>query len=201
MVVRSTRKYATVLAVAAISALAASPAQAVKVSVHSAVPAQAGKANRGLLAPLSVCKNQDVLDAPVAKQEQAMRCMTNFARRHRGLAGLAVASPLNWSAEDKSRDIIRCDSFSHEACGRDFTFWMQRAGYMRASCWRAGENIAWGTGEFGTVRSIFRAWLHSPGHRENILGRYRQLGIGLRVGTMEGRHEAHVWTQHFGTHC
>jgi uncharacterized protein YkwD len=198
--VRSVPRSVAAFAVAVASVLAVTSAQAMSVSVHAAVPAKAMKAER-LMAPLSVCKNQDVLDAPVAKQEQAMRCMTNFARRHRGLAGLAVASPLNWSAEDKSRDIIRCDSFSHEACGRQFTFWMQRAGYMRASCWRAGENIAWGTGDFGTVRSIFRAWLHSRGHRENILGHFRQLGIGLRVGTMEGRHGAHVWTQHFGSHC
>ncbi|MEX2108835.1 MAG: CAP domain-containing protein [Solirubrobacterales bacterium] len=180
-------KSAAVLALATPLALAAAPAHAVNVE--------------RLMAPAAVCPNQEVLNAPVATQEQAMRCMTNFARRHMGRAGLSVASPLDWSAEDKSGDIIRCDTFSHEACGRRFTFWMQRAGYMRASCWRAGENIAWGTGELGTVRSIFRAWLQSTGHRENILGAYRQLGIGLRVGTMDGRHEAHVWTQHFGSHC
>ena len=45
-------------------------------------------------------------------------------------------------------------------------------GYLAARCWRAGENIAWGTGNYASVRSIFVAWLHSPEHRANLLGRY-----------------------------
>jgi uncharacterized protein YkwD len=105
---------------------------------------------------------------------------------------------LDRSAEEKSDDVLRCDSFSHYACGREFTYWMRRAGYMHARQWRAGENLAWGTGEYGTVRSIFNAWLESPGHRENILGPYSQIGIGLEVGVLDGYPGAHVWTQHFG---
>jgi uncharacterized protein YkwD len=173
---------------------------AVLVPAFAATPAQAVNVER-LMAPVSACPNQEGLDAPVATQEQAMRCMTNYARRQAGLTVLSAAPSLDLSAENKSMDIIRCNSFSHEACGRSFTFWMQRAGYMRAKCWRAGENIAWGTEGLGTVRSIFRAWLNSTEHRKNILGNYRQLGIGLEVGTLESYSEAHVWTQHFGAHC
>jgi uncharacterized protein YkwD len=154
-----------------------------------------------LMAPASVCENQSDLDAPAAVQEQAMHCMTNFARRHVGRAGLDRAAQLDRSAFDKSRDILRCDSFSHYACGRAFTYWMQRVGYIPAPCWRAAENIAWGEDHYGTVRSIFRSWMHSPGHRENILGSFSQIGIGLRVGTLNGRRNVHVWTQHFGSHC
>ena len=36
------------------------------------------------------------------------------------------------------------------------------------------------------MRSIFRSWMHSPGHRENILGPYEEIGIGLRIGRLEG---------------
>ena len=118
-----------------------------------------------------------------------------------GMAGLVDADDLDRSAAEKSGDILRCDNFSHYACGREFTYWMQRVGYIPARCWRAGENIAWGTGDLGTVRSIFRAWIHSPRHLENILGPYSQLGVGLRVGNLEGHSDAHVWTQHFGSHC
>ena len=50
------------------------------------------------------------------------------------------------------------------------------------------------------MRAIFRAWLHSPGHRENILGPYGQIGIGLRSGSLEGNRDAHVWIQEFGSH-
>ena len=77
---------------------------------------------------------------------------------------------------------------------------MQQFGYLRGGCWRAAENIAWGTSEVGTVRAIVNAWLHSAGHRENILGPYAEIGIGLRIGALEGHPGAHVWVQEFGSH-
>lgn len=130
-----------------------------------------------------------------------MRCMTNFARAQAGEAEFTTAPELEQSAGDKADDILRCDSFSHFACGRDFTYWMRQTGYISAECWRVGENLAWGTSGYGTVRSIFRAWMSSPGHRENILGEFNQTGIRLRVGTLAGQPGTHVWAQHFGSHC
>jgi uncharacterized protein YkwD len=153
------------------------------------------------IAPASACPDQSDPEAPVATQERAMWCMTNFARRSLGLHGMSLADELELSAVHKSGDILRCDNFSHQACGREFTYWMQRLGYLGSGCWRAGENIAWGTGKLGSVRSIFTAWMHSPGHRENILGRYGQIGIGLEIGGLDGYSRAHVWTQDFGSHC
>ena len=154
-----------------------------------------------LIAPTAVCADQTDPAAAPAVQEQAMRCMSNYAREHAGAGALAGAADLDRSAGDKSGDILRCDSFSHFACGREFTYWMRRVGYIPARCWSAAENIAWGTGERGNVRSIFRAWIHSPGHRENILGPYTQIGVGLEVGTLDNHTDVHVWTQHFGSHC
>ena len=78
---------------------------------------------------------------------------------------------------------------------------MHRFGYLRRGCWRAGENIAWGTGSVGTVRAIFRAWLHSSGHRENILGTYRRSASASASANLEGNPGAHVWTQEFGSHA
>jgi len=154
-----------------------------------------------LVAPPSACPHQTDLGAASAVQERAMLCMTDFARGHDGLGTLSGAADLRRSAGKKSGDIIRCDKFSHYACGRRFTYWMQRTGYLAARCWRAGENIAWGTGRLGSVRTIFVAWLHSPEHRANLLGRYSSIGIALRVGNLEGHRRAHVWTQDFGSHC
>ncbi len=130
-----------------------------------------------------------------------MLCMTGFARAQAGLTALAGAPELEQSADDKADDILRCDSFSHFACGREFTYWMRQTGYISSQCWRVGENLAWGTDRYGTVRSIFRAWMNSPGHRENLLGDFSQIGISLRVGTLDGQLETHVWAEHFGSHC
>ena len=153
-----------------------------------------------LIAPPAVCANS-TLDAPIQAQEQAMHCMTDFARRQVGLGGLATAKALAQSSYRKARDVLRCNDFSHSACGRDFTYWMQRSGYTSSRCWRAGENLAWGVGERGTVRSIFQAWVRSPSHRRNILSRFSHIGIGLRVGTLANKRSTRVWTQHFGSHC
>jgi uncharacterized protein YkwD len=155
----------------------------------------------GLIASTSVCPGQGRLDAPAEAQEATMRCMTNFARAQSGETELATALELDQSASDKADDILRCNSFSHFACGRDFTYWMRQTGYISSQCWRAGENLAWGTGGYGTVRAIFRAWMASPGHRENILGDFTQIGVSLRIGTLAGQPRTRIWTQHFGSHC
>lgn len=164
-----------------------------------AVPAQpVAAAGLGqLIAPASTCPGQSDPGAPLAVQERTMRCLTNFARSGRGLAEMAESAALGRAARHKSADILRCDSFSHQACGREFTYWMERFG----DCASAAESIAWGTGSLGSVHAIFRAWMHSAGHRENILGPYEEIGVGLRVGKLDGHSGAHVWTQDFGSRC
>jgi uncharacterized protein YkwD len=184
----------------ALFAIAAATAVLSTAAIASAPPAGAIELGR-LIAPTSACPGTGDAEAPAAEQERQMLCMTNYARDAVGRSALEETSILDRSAERKSGDILRCDSFSHEACGRPFTFWMERVGYLRSHCWRAGENIAWGVGSLSTVQSIFSAWIHSPGHRENILGRFRQIGIGLRVGGLDGYGAAHVWTQEFGLRC
>jgi uncharacterized protein YkwD len=154
-----------------------------------------------LIASQAACPGQNDLGAPADAQEQAMLCMTDFARAQAGLGELTPVFPLEQSAADKSEDVLRCDNFSHFACGREFTYWMKETGYTSAPCWHVGENLAWGTGEEGSVRSIFEAWMRSPGHRANILGDYAEVGMSVRAGTLEGNAGTRVWAQHFGSHC
>jgi uncharacterized protein YkwD len=144
----------------------------------------------------AACPGQGDADAAAGVQERAVLCLVNHARTSRGLAALAAPSSLARAADRKSGDILRCDEFSHEACGREFTYWFERLGYR--GC-REGENIAYATGSYATPRRIFKLWMNSSGHRENILGPYRDLGIGLRVGTLGEVGDAHVWTQEFGS--
>ena len=178
---RSRVSIATVL-VAATAALFAAPA--------GAAPA------RHLVAPASTCPGQAKLSAPIARQVRAMRCLVNFARRGRDLAPYAASGVLDRAAAHKSADILRCGEFSHEACGRPFTYWMETLGYPACG---AGENIAWGSGRLGSPRAIFRSWMGSQGHRENILGPFEEIGVALRVGSLDGYSGAHVWTQNFGS--
>lgn len=153
---------------------------------------------KGLVAPTKVCPNESGLKNR-GKARKSMICLTNYARHRKGLKRYKVRSNLNGSATHKARDILRCDDFSHEACGRPFIYWIKASGYTRDVAWSAGENIAWGNGGQGSSRAIFRAWMKSPGHRRAILSRdYRDFGVGLRVGKLSGIPGARIWVQHFG---
>jgi len=139
--------------------------------------------------------------APAGAQVASMLCLTNAVRAQYGEAPLEADAQLAESATDKTADILGCDSFSHTACGHNFSYWVWQTGYVTDSCWRIGENLAWGAGPLGTTDSIFRAWLRSPAHRANVLGDYTQVGISTAVGPLEGDKSARVWTVHFGNLC
>jgi uncharacterized protein YkwD len=185
-------------------ALAASPAALAqpRISAGEALTRVAHTATTSpLIAPAETCPGQTSLAATQRAQAEAMLCMTNFARAGAGLPPLSESTQLEISAQGKSGDVLRCGEFSHFACDRDFTYWMQQSGYIGESCWHAGENLAWGAGEYGSVRSIFRAWMASTTHRQNILGDYREVGINVSQGAFESHRRASVWTSHFGSHC
>ena len=152
------------------------------------------------VAPEAVCANQTTPGLSAEEQAAVVLCMTNYARGMNGLAPLKQNVQLGRAAAQKSIDILGCNEFSHYACGRNFYFWAQKFGYMKG-CWKVAENIAWGTGSYATVRSIVTRWLESTEHHENILGPYKEIGIGLRVGELEGYEGAAVWTQDFGSHA
>jgi uncharacterized protein YkwD len=150
-----------------------------------------------LLATSAQCANQENTRLSAADQERVMRCLHNKARAKAGRYSLRARSMLASSSDGKTADMMRCNEFSHNACGRPMVFHFQRVGYTSCRAYGWGENIVWSTG--GTARAAMSAWLHSDPHRANILStHYRDLGIGLRRGTFLGRRGASVWTAHFG---
>ena len=197
---------AALLLLCLLSLTPASASGAIGLANHRIVPERApatsgnGGADETATAKGS-CSTDVSEDAPADAQLAAMRCLVDQARRRASLGSLGNSKELSRSAKDKAADILRCKSFSHYACGREFTFWMKRVGYLSANCWRVAENIAWATGPTSSPRAIFKTWMHSPEHRANILGHFSQVGVGLRVGNLNGRPKSHVWIGHFGTHC
>ena len=185
------------LAIGLLASATTSASGAVAVEQASAV----GPATARQALAVTDCPPPPPLNAPRVNQESAMLCLVNEARARRGLPPLHASAPLNGSAVEKGGDLIGCNEFSHTACGREFSFWIRETGYMSPACWRVGENLAWGVDKEGTVASIFSAWMHSPAHRENILGDFEEVGIDLRVARLGGLSGVHVWVQHFGSHC
>jgi uncharacterized protein YkwD len=168
----------------------------------AAVPAarSADDPYAALLAPSGLCGTAaDRLGLDLATAHQAMTCLTNYARTQSGLVPLQSNSALNDVGQAKLAADLSCAEFSHTPCGRPFTAVF--ATYLQgATSYGVGENIAWGTGSYGTPRQAMNGWLHSTGHRENILnGTYRELGIGyLPDQTFQGYSGATLWSQEFG---
>ena len=153
-----------------------------------------------LVAPRSKCPGQQNLHAPEPMQEKAMRCLIDYARSHAGARRLSSQRGLEKAAGRKSGDVMRC-GFSHTACGRPADTYARRFGYMNASSWSWGENLAWGRGSLGTARNILKAWLNSPPHRETMLnGSFEHLGLGLKRGSFSGHANAAIWVLELGCH-
>jgi uncharacterized protein YkwD len=154
-----------------------------------------------LVAPRSKCPGQGKVRAPEPQQEKVMHCLINYARTHAGVGKVSGQKELEKAAGRKAGDVMRC-GFSHTACGRPADTYARRFGYMRASSWSWGENLAWGRGNLGSPRMILKAWLNSPPHRETMLnGTFEHLGLGLKRGSFSGHANAAVWVLEIGCHC
>jgi uncharacterized protein YkwD len=157
-----------------------------------------------MVAPVRVCPGSNNWAASTVRQLSAMRCLHNYARAHapgRKRAKLKARASLYTSARLKAFDVLSCQQLVHEACGKNAFVYFNTVGYG-VGCSGRGENLGVGEAQYGSARSIMRAWLHSPGHRQVLLGRrYRDIGIGLVEGSFEGHPNAQVWVAHFGYRC
>ena len=170
----------------------ASPVAAAKAR-HAAQVAKAAKA----------CPDAD-LDATRARLSRirkAILCLHNEIRAQHGLKGLRQNNRLRKAAVGHSRDMVRHDYFEHTTPkGVTMLDRILRSRYVREDQgWELGENLAWGTGAYGTPRGAIEAWMESPGHRENILrGAYRDVGIGVVVGVPGSKGLGATYTLDFG---
>ena len=109
---------------------------------------------------------------------------------------------LDGPSRDHSRYMVEHRCFDHECPGEpDLADRIHRYLAKDGRTW--GENIAWGSGELGSPRSIVRSWMHSEGHRQNILNReYEHIGVGVVWGSPQsgqtGGFPAATYTTDFG---
>jgi len=140
----------------------------------------------------AACPDREL--APSAATLRAMAaatlCLVNGERADRGLAPLAPNARLAHAATAYARDLVAGSYFSHT--GRDGSGVLERirrSGYLpRGAAWVLGENLAWGSGGLATPSAIMRAWMNSPGHRENILNPdFREVGVGVVAGNPKAK--------------
>ena len=133
---------------------------------------------------LAACDGTGV-SASNASASAATLCLLNEQRSDHGLAPFTESAKLDDASDDYARDMVSRQFFDHVSPGGGTM--MQRikaSGWVAATpSWTVGENIAWGSGELGTPAAIVDGWMHSAGHRANILnGSFAEIGLGIANG-------------------
>jgi uncharacterized protein YkwD len=145
----------------------------------------------------SACPGSTNASAATAEAQAAMICALNYARVRDRLKALPVSPLLQRSARLKALDIVRCQDFSHAACGKDPHAVADEVGYPNVD-W--GENIYEGPGPFAAARVGADGWLNSPHHRENLFRpEWTEQGISVVIAKhFKGQNNVAIWVSEFG---
>jgi uncharacterized protein YkwD len=127
--------------------------------------------------------------AHAAQVRRATLCLLNRQRANHGLRRLHAQRSLRNAATRYARLMVHKRFFAHVSPGGStMAQRIKRTDYLRHTrAWALGENLAWGAASCATPAQIVNAWMHSAGHRANILNRsYREIGIGIALGVPTG---------------
>ncbi len=119
--------------------------------------------------------------------------LTNQERLKHNLSPLFPNDVLTKAAANKAQDLLKGQYFSHNSPeGKKFSAWVKEVNYPYSI---VGENLAEG---FSSDQTIIKAWMDSPGHRDNILHpEYKEIGIAVLKGSFKGK-ETKMVVQIFG---
>jgi uncharacterized protein YkwD len=142
--------------------------------------------------------NANPNDISLSQARQATLCLLNNERRSHGIRPFRDNGRLDLASQRHANDMSRRNYFEHG----DFVGRIKAARYLRgARGYTLGENIAWGSWDYATPANIVDGWMHSPGHRDNILnGRFRDIGLGVARGApVGGQGRGGTYVTDFGT--
>jgi hypothetical protein len=178
----------------------------------AAQPAHANHYDHLLPAPGSCGPGETDVNVRHYDQATAGACLVNAARSNFGRRPLGPQwGRLYIAAGFKARDIMTCQrpeaswTWAHTACGRPMDYWVKRYNYgTGCASWGFAENFYHGSGAYGTARAAVSWWLHSDGHRNNMLGaqwRHHAVNKLWYSGTFQGHPETKVWVHYMGYSC
>jgi uncharacterized protein YkwD len=123
-----------------------------------------------------------------AKLVDDVLSQTNKFRRSKGLPALVINEDLNAIAQKHSNNMAKGRvGFGHGG-------FSQREAHAKrkiSSLYSFAENVAYGP---ETGKEVVTMWKNSSGHRRNMLGRYKYIGIGIA----KDRRGRIYYTQVFG---
>ena len=131
----------------------------------------------------ATCANADLEPSPTNLEQirTATRCLMNVERSTRGLHKLRRGKLLGKAGLWQALDMLGHHYFDHKRPGGPTLIArLRKTGYHFTE---AAENLGTATGQFATPREMMAAWMHSDGHRENILFRaFREVGVAAVPG-------------------
>ena len=126
--------------------------------------------------------------------ERVVFKLLNEIRREHKLPPFTFSTALRTSAREHSSDMLARQYFEHNAPNETFDHRIRR--FLNSSL--VGENIAWGTGRYGTPAGLVKLWMNSPKHRDIILMKsLRRVGLGVAIGSFAGSPDAAMATADF----
>lgn len=180
------------------------PAAALKlrslIALAAAAALTAGSVAGPAHAQAAACANANANPNDITAQQarDATFCLLNKERTSRGLRPLSDNSDLDVASQRHANDMSAHKYFAHG----DFVGRIRSARYLKhARGYTVGENIAWGSWDMASPASVVNGWMHSPGHRANILnGRFHEIGLGVARGApVGGQGRAGTYVTDFGT--
>jgi uncharacterized protein YkwD len=118
-----------------------------------------------------------------ASSESRVLVLLNHIREAHGLSALLPSNALRGAAREHSSDMLQHGYFRHDSTTESFDKRIRR----HYASPLVGENIAWGTGSYGTPEGLVSLWMHSPEHRHIILmSSLHRIGLGIAMGSFKG---------------
>jgi uncharacterized protein YkwD len=131
-----------------------------------------------------------------ASTESRVVTLLNGIRHEHGLSKLTGSTALRNAARSHSADMLRRGYFEHNSGNESFDKRIHR--FLKSPL--VGENIAWGTGSYGTAEGLVNLWMHSRAHRHIILmSDLHRVGLGIATGRYRGTAGAVMATADFSS--
>jgi uncharacterized protein YkwD len=149
------------------------------------------------------CPHSGAVPTPddIEQTRAAILCLLNRERARHQLPALRHNPTLEQASQSHSQDMAERNFFAHETPeGSTPAERMTAAGYPPGGV-SVGENLYWGEEVKATPVEAVDGWMHSPGHRENILRpQFDEVGVGVAYDAPipASSHRSAVYTTDFG---
>lgn len=128
-------------------------------------------------APLRAQSETTLSKTDIDKMERELIDMINLKRNEKGLTSLSYSKELSDCAREHSQNMAKKKvKFGHDGFDERFKK-MQKVLRLRSF----GENVFYCYNVKEPLPAAVKGWMDSPGHRDNILGKYTITGVGIAI--------------------